>query len=658
MRHILAILAIAVLFSTNVVYAQSSVDGEIDGVPDIKFLSGETKNVVVTLRNTGREGTHYRIINPLVKYSESVSIERGGSADNSKCISDQREICEILKVHPGEMIRIHYEIRAPRVRQNSTTPVIWTLLTAHNCSTREDCKWKEVDSYKANFYLAPTTTESTNPQPSSTSIPHSEEQPIQPSSTVTSVTTVPPTGEITSIVTSTFTPGETKSVTVTISNNGRAPINYRIVDPGVFSGWQVTGRKSQSGSFTCLVSTTTCEVHNVSPGQTVAIKYAVRASSTGEATKATWRLLGARGCAGSDCHWEKLDHMSQAFYSSKPVESVDLGPSNLRLTPVPGQPDTREDKPQGTDLTVLIETGLGSKKVYLWCIEQFPENAHRAVQCKINDTHRPEDGGAALELSEWRVNVTNGGNDQITDYVVDIVLSKDPIVPIEYAPNIGVAIVEDGLIEPGRLAILPPLGPGASAVWVGIGPFPYGILFRDYNICAVVDPGRLITEFNETNNTHCIQVNISPFPIDTAGFSGKVLVKGTEPPLGTTIAGYINGELISTAAVTESSYSLVIEQPDGLDFKGRSVEFQLYLEVPNSDVSNGIRLQQTAVWDAGVITTLDFNLEKKRGFFMNPEIGVPGSPGLTWNTIDGNLLSVIGIILTLVTAAIPLFKSD
>jgi len=51
-------------------------------------------------------------------------------------------------------------------------------------------------------------------------------------------------------------------------------------------------------------------------------------------------------------------------------------------------------------------------------------------------------------------------------------------------------------------------------------------------------------------------------------------------------------------------------------------------------------------------------LEKKRGFFMNPELGVPGSPGLTWNTIDGNLLSVIGIVLTLVTAAIPLFKSD
>ena len=659
MRHILATVVIAVLLSTNVVYAQSSVDGEIVSIQDIKFRSGEVKSVVVSFRNTGRDGTHYRMINP-IKYSESVRIERSESADYSKCISDQREVCEVLKVRPGETVRIHYEIRAPTVRRNSITPVIWTLLAAHSCSTRGDCKWKEVDSYEANFHLSPAIVDSTDHQPGSTPVPYPEVRPTptRTQSVVTSVKTVPMAGEITSIVTSTFAPGETKSVTVTISNSGRIPANYLIVDPGVFSGWQVTGRKSQSGSFTCLVSTTTCEVHNVSPGHTVVIKYAVRAPSTGEATKATWKLFGVRECTGSDCHWEELDHKSQAFYSSKPVGSVDPRPSNLRPTPVQEQSGTKKNNLQGTDLTVFIETGLGSKKIYLWCIEQFSENAHRAIQCKINDQHRPEDAGTALELSEWRVNVTNGGNDQISEYIVDIVLSKDSIVPIEYAPNIGVEVVEDGLIEPGRLAILPPLGPGASAVWVGIGPFPDGILFRDYNICAVVDPGQLIPEFDEANNIHCIQMNISPFPTDTAGFSGKVFVNGAEPPLGTTIAGYINGEMISTATVAESSYSLVIEQPDGLNFKGRSVEFQLYLEAPNSDALNGVLLQQTAVWDAGVITTLDFNLEKKRGFFINPELGVPGSPELTWNTIDGNLLSVIGIILTLVTAAIPLFKSD
>ena len=333
-------------------------------------------------------------------------------------------------------------------------------------------------------------------------------------------------------------------------------------------------------------------------------------------------------------------------------------PHTLIPTPVPGQTDTKENNLQGTDLTVLIETGFGSKKIYLWCTEQFPGTASSPIQCKLNEQHRPRDAGNILELSEWRVKVTNGGDAQISDYIVDIVLSKDSIVPIEYAPNIGKEVVEDGLIEPGRLAILPPLGPGASAVWVGIGPFPNGILFRDYNICAVVDPGQLISEVTAANNTHCIQTNISPFPTDTSVFSGKVFVKEGEPPLGTTIAGYIDGEIIATAAVTESSYSLVMEQPDGLDFEGRSVEFQLYLEAPNSDASNGILLHQTSVWGAGVITALDFNLEKKRGFFVNPQLGVPGSSGLSWNTIDGNLLSVIGIVLTLFTAAIPLFKSD
>ena len=56
MRHILAIVVIVVLFSTNAVYAQSVVDGELGGIPDIKFLSGEIKSIVVTLRNTGKNG--------------------------------------------------------------------------------------------------------------------------------------------------------------------------------------------------------------------------------------------------------------------------------------------------------------------------------------------------------------------------------------------------------------------------------------------------------------------------------------------------------------------------------------------------------------------------------------------------------------------------
>ena len=184
MGHILAIVVIAVLFSTNVVYAQSAVDGEIVGIPDIKFRSGEVKSVVVTLRNTGRDGTHYRILRPFI-YSESVRIERGGSAEYSECRNLQvgfsyvsktmvdtypsnAEFCEVLKVRPDEIVRIHYKIRAPEVRQ---TTRIWTLIAAHSCSAQGECKWKEVGSYKADVYLSPATVDSADHRPTSTPIP-------------------------------------------------------------------------------------------------------------------------------------------------------------------------------------------------------------------------------------------------------------------------------------------------------------------------------------------------------------------------------------------------------------------------------------------------------------------------------------------------------
>ena len=47
----------------------------------------------------------------------------------------------------------------------------------------------------------------------------------------------------------------------------------------------------------------------------------------------------------------------------------------------------------------------------------------------------------------------------------------------------------------------------------------------------------------------------------------------------------------------------------------------------------------------------------KRGFLVNGPVGGIESD-VQWNKIDAHSLSIIGIILTLVTAAIPLFKGD
>ena len=48
---------------------------------------------------------------------------------------------------------------------------------------------------------------------------------------------------------------------------------------------------------------------------------------------------------------------------------------------------------------------------------------------------------------------------------------------------------------------------------------------------------------------------------------------------------------------------------------------------------------------------------QKRGFLVNRPTGEIES-GVPWNKIDAQSLSIIGIILTLITAAIPLFKGD
>ena len=102
---------------------------------------------------------------------------------------------------------------------------------------------------------------------------------------------------------------------------------------------------------------------------------------------------------------------------------------------------------------------------------------------------------------------------------------------------------------------------------------------------------------------------------------------------------------------------LLISQPLDKDFGGLPIEFWLSVNGDNEDNAQGILLDQTGHWEAGNISEIDFRLKKTRGFLVNPPLGEFGSQ-LSWNNIDANLLSIVGILLTLITAGIPLFKSD
>jgi len=106
-----------------------------------------------------------------------------------------------------------------------------------------------------------------------------------------------------------------------------------------------------------------------------------------------------------------------------------------------------------------------------------------------------------------------------TGYMVDLVLSSDPAMPFGFASvplPAGVAYVEDGLLQGGRISRTPEVAAGAtidmrtpppiSGDVGGIVPAqaPTGKQF----LCARVDPGDAVIESNEANNVTCVEVTV------------------------------------------------------------------------------------------------------------------------------------------------------
>ena len=323
----------------------------------------------------------------------------------------------------------------------------------------------------------------------------------------------------------------------------------------------------------------------------------------------------------------------------------------------PGSSPKSPNKPE-IDLAVFINSGTDREKIDLVCSGMSPGKNQSEIRCQVLNPPNTMDVKTRLDPSQWPIIVKNNGATAVSDYIVDIVLSSDLKAPIQYAPPLGPVISEDVLIEPGRLDNGPPLGTNGSAVvHVGIGPLPNGIHPGGYGLCAVVDPGNLILESNEANNVFCLPIEISEFSYYESGFSGTVLVDGNVAIEGAVIASYIMGKKISESEVTDGIYSLIIEQPQEETFEGKTVEFRLVFPSDTGIKSGGMLLNRTGTWEAGNIEEIDFKLAQKRGFLVNPPIGEIGS-GIPWNNIDGSLLSIIGIILTLIAAGIPLFKGD
>lgn len=130
-----------------------------------------------------------------------------------------------------------------------------------------------------------------------------------------------------------------------------------------------------------------------------------------------------------------------------------------------------------------------------------------------NSYREGEDAGASLKIIVYNKGSTKalGTNDAGADgYMVDLVLSTDTHVPVQFAVlPIPYTFTEDMLLKGGRISNSVTLAPGQSKTYLVGGEIPRGSPSAAY-LCAVVDPGKKIDESDENNNTDFRPVNILP----------------------------------------------------------------------------------------------------------------------------------------------------
>lgn len=122
----------------------------------------------------------------------------------------------------------------------------------------------------------------------------------------------------------------------------------------------------------------------------------------------------------------------------------------------------------------------------------------------------PHVATAGQELgTSIKVRVRNRGDVTATNFNVDLVLSTDTTIPVQfatYSPNFS----EDVLLKGGREKIdqlLP--GETKTVTLYGTNKIPSDTPSGIYYLGAVVDPGKVVSELNEQNNTAVCRMKIS-----------------------------------------------------------------------------------------------------------------------------------------------------
>ncbi|MGD1808772.1 S8 family serine peptidase [Dapis sp. BLCC M126] len=205
------------------------------------------------------------------------------------------------------------------------------------------------------------------------------------------------------------------------------------------------------------------------------------------------------------------------FFADGDTESIEIFPTNAT-----------ESDPiffgviADTEIDNIILTegpeinGVGNEEIALdnFIVPQQIGQPDLQVTISIPDSTTP-----GSELSPIEVTVKNTGDATAfgTDsagsegYMVDLILSSDTEVPDDFAifsPNYN----EDVLLEGGRISNTPDLAAGEEWVITDSGGIPTDTPEGDYYLTAQVDPGKKITESDESNN-----VTLEPLKIEDSG---------------------------------------------------------------------------------------------------------------------------------------------
>lgn len=241
------------------------------------------------------------------------------------------------------------------------------------------------------------------------------------------------------------------------------------------------------------------------------------------------------------------------------------------------------------------------------------------------------------EELDGNINVTleNRGNRAANDFFVDLVLSTDTTIPIDFAidsPN----FTEDVLLQGGREHV-DSLGPGASLNLTlnGVNKIPDDTSLGNYYLGVVVDSGKTVSESNEANNTAVCNTKIlahisrirqqqlgTPYAeldIYGIGFGDTIGTKIVR--LGTHTLSWINGDPDSW-----NNTSIYMSVPGGVPY-GR--EYEVFLMDGGQVISNRFNFL-LLMWPEAVI----------------PEQGPPGEQirieGLCMGATQGTKILKLG----------------